>query len=308
MSILVTGGTGYIASYLLRALVERGEEVIAYDVAPETASIQDIAQKCVVIRGDVRNLVHVLHVMKEYRVNSVVHTAALLTTASQENPLSALQVNVEGSLNLFEAARLMDAERFVFTSSQAVFGETEARPIEEDYPKNPNTIYGVTKLTCEHFGINYANTYGLNFVALRFPVLYGPGRVRGMGTFATLVENPLRNQAARIERGGDQKYEPLYAKDAARSLMLALYAKNLQHRIFNIGTEEFVTLQDVSREVRKFVPNAQIDIRGGLDTAYASRGPMKIDRARQELGYEPEYDLEKGIEDYVRILRQTLWQ
>jgi UDP-glucose 4-epimerase len=305
MTVLVTGGTGFIGSYLLRRLAKNGERVIAYDLAPQTKTIRDILNMVTVVKGDIQDIRYLLQVLKEHDVDTIIHTAALLIAESQKNPSMAIRINMEGIINILEVARLTDSRKIVFTSSQAVYGVTEEIPIDENYPKNPNTVYGITKLASELFGLNYHENYGLDFVALRFPLVYGFGRVRGFGIINELIEKPFVGLPAEISHGGSQKYEPLYVKDAVNALYLAMHARNLKNRIFNIGSQEMLYLREIADIVKKFIPSAVFKIGSGYNIAYCTRGPLSIEKARRELGYKPQYKIDSGIQDYIECMRQS---
>lgn len=128
MAFLVTGGTGFIGSHLVRRLVEMGCEVVIYDVSPKTAALGEVAGEVDVVRGDVLDVVSLMDTIKGHGVDRIVHLAYLLITESRENPTRALRVNCEGTNNAFEAARLMGMRRVVWASSAAVYGPGDYYP------------------------------------------------------------------------------------------------------------------------------------------------------------------------------------
>lgn len=300
MRALVTGGFGFIGWHISRELSSRGDEVAALSRNPPS----DISDGIKAIKGDVSHLSSVISALKESGAEFIVHSAALLTAESQRNPVLSFDVNVKGALNVLEAARLMDLRRVIFISSTAVYGITrEGEPVGEDYPKNPVTLYGAQKLFAEHLGENYRNNYGLSFVALRLPIVYGPGQSRrGFSAFKEIVEKPLLGEKAVVEVGGDQKYDAVYVKDVARSVWLASRAGDLRHSAFNIGAGNQCTLWDLAGIVKKYVPGARIEIGPGFDIAEPIRGPLDLRRAKEELGYVPTYDLENGVKDYIETI------
>ncbi|MBI4258639.1 MAG: NAD-dependent epimerase/dehydratase family protein, partial [Thaumarchaeota archaeon] len=250
----------------------------------------------------------------------IIHMAYLITE-SESNPYLANQVNVGGTVNVLEAARLTDVKRVAFTSSKGVYGEITGehgypkyKPIDEDYPKNPDRVYGVTKLACEGFGEQYVRAYGLSFVALRFANTFGPGKsVERHATYAavgSMLEQALIGKPVKVPRGGDSRDDLLYYKDVAKSVVLACQAEGVRHRAFNIGMGKPFALRDVADVVRRIIPDAKIEIGDGLDYKYGGERPYSgycvfdCKRAEEELGFTPDYGLETGMRDYAAELKR----
>lgn len=305
MAILVTGGCGHVGSHLIRRLYEEGKEPISYDVLPVPSSLEDLRGKVKFIRGNILNPTELLGTVKNERIEHIVHTVSLLTVDSQASPVSAYTINIGGTVNVLEAARIMNVKRVVYLSSIAAYGATSVEPIPEEHPLIPVTLYGVTKVACEHFGLNYANDYGVDFVAVRLAYVWGAGRQRGVGKLATLVENPVHGLAAKVS-GGSQKYEPVYIRDVVKALFLACYASKLKHRVFNIGSGEMVTLQEVAEMIKGYIPDAKIEIEPGYDLGVPTQGYIDISRARDELGYQPDFKKELALRDYIEQIRPNL--
>jgi len=303
MTTLVTGGSGFIGSYVLRRLVEKGEDAISYSRSPPP---EDVVDKVTVETGDVRYLKRIIDVIKRHDVEQIVHTVSLLTVASQTNPVLAFNINAKGTLNVLEAARLTNVKRVAYVSGSSVYGMTEKdKWVTEDYPRNPVTLYGAIKCFCEDLGMNYVKTYGLDWVAVRYPMVYGPERKHGFLSIQHCIEDAVFKKHVKIPSGGDQKYGPVHIKDAANGLVLAIFARGLKHRIFNIGpgTSAMYTLHDLANIVKKFIPEATFDIGPGEVVEEPLRGPLDITRAREELNYEPQYPrLEDGVREFIEIL------
>ena len=303
MNVMITGGTGFIGLHTTKKLIEEGYNVIAYDKKPRIYVLKNFVDvnKVKIVMGDVLDFDKMLSVAKEFNVEYIIHMAALLTKASEDDPHQAVKVNVEGTINVLEVAKTLGIKKVIFTSSQAVYGVTEEKIIDEDYPKNPITIYGVTKLTSELIGLNYYRKYGLDFIALRFPMLYGPGAPEDTRRINQIVEGALKKQVIEIPVSSDNKYEPLYINDGVNAIYLSLKAENLKHRVFNIGSGEMYSLKEIFETVKKFIPEAQVRFGTGPDLAYCTRGPLNIERARKELNFHPQYSLEKGIKHYLEV-------
>ena len=180
----------------------------------------------------------------------------------------------------------------------------------EDLPKNPKRIYDSAKLMGEHLCIYYQGNMGVDTVVLRFATTYGPGKTARhgkMGVTSQIVEAPARGEPFHLAQGGDEKDDFIYNKDSALGIYLAAVAENPKSRVYNIGSGIGSTLKDFERILRRHLPNADIKIGPGLNflgMPYPAHGVYDVTRAREELGFKPEYDLERGIADYLASLRQ----
>jgi nucleoside-diphosphate-sugar epimerase len=246
---------------------------------------------------------------------------AALLGSSEENPPLTLQINFESLVNILEIARIFDIERIVYISSSAVYagvigehGPPTYKPINEDYefisPKlDPKglRLYAITKLASELYGLYYAKTYGIDFVALRFSQPYGPEKVRrptGSQIFTWMIENAMLRKPTKIQ---DEliKKDWIYRKDIAKGIVLASYAKQLKHRLFHLGSGKGITLLDLANAIKKVIPKAVIEIKQGPNQYnYGRHWVFDTSRAREELKFTPDYNLEESIKDYIETMRR----
>ena len=316
MKVLITGGMGVIGAETSRKFVTEGHRPVIFARHRDDSLIGDIIDKIDFEQGDVLDMPRILQALKKHKVTHVVHAAAFVGAVSAQNPALSIQVNVVGLVNVLEAARTLDVQRVVFTSAKGVYGPVTGeygyptyKPMHEDMPKNPKRIYDSAKFMGENVCIYYSDNMGLDTVSLRFASTYGPGKTARHGPMAVMsriVENPAHGLPFKLEQGGDDKDDFIYNKDSANGIYLATVAGSLKSRVFNIGTGVGVTLKDFATVIRKHIPNAQMEIGDGLNFygfAYPATGVYDISRAREELGYKPEYDLERGIADYLLMLK-----
>jgi UDP-glucose 4-epimerase len=265
----------------------------------------------------VLDMPRILQAIKKHKVTHIVHSAAFVGAVSAANPALSIQVNVLGLVNILEAARALDVRRVVFTSAKGVYGPVTGeygsptwKPMPEDLPAKPKRIYDSAKFMGENVCTYYNDNMGIETVSLRFASTYGPGKTARHGPMAVMsriVENPANGLPFELKQGGDDKDDFIYNKDSALGIYLATTADNVKSRVYNIGTGVGVTLRDFERVIKKHIPGAKMEIGGGLNFygfAYPATGVYDISRARDELGYKPEYDLEKGIADYLAALKQ----
>jgi len=239
--VLVIGGMGAIGMWVTRELVELGHTVVVLDTRSDFRFLRDIEGKFEYLAGDVTDLARLVHILRNGAITRVVHLAAILWQC-EENPPLGLQVNVQGTINVLEAARITGVRRVAFTSAKAVYGQIRGvhahphyQPVPEDAPKNPDSIYGATKLAAEHFGLHYARKFGVDFVALRLATLYGPGRLARHGAVAMMsemLERARNGLGMQITKGTEQGDDLLYTPDVASGIVRAVFAKGpgLQHR------------------------------------------------------------------------------
>jgi UDP-glucose 4-epimerase len=316
MKVLITGGMGVIGSMASSKFVQEGHRPVIMARHLDRNLIRPIEDKIDIELADVLDLPRVLSIIQTHKITHIVHTAALVGAMSNQNPPQSIHINVIGTLNILEAARLMKVQRVVYTSAKGVYGHIEGeyghptfKPLPEDHPKRPKRIYESAKLMGEHMGQYYKSTYGLEFAALRFSMTYGPGKTVRHGAMSILshiIEGGYSGKTVKIETGGDQKDDLIYNRDAAQGIYLACVAPKLRYDAYNIGMGVRYTLKDVAGEVKRILPKADITIGPGL---HFLGGPSHyysvydITRAREDLGFSPQYPLGKGVEDYIETLK-----
>lgn len=317
MRALITGGMGVIGAETSRCFVKEGHRPVIFARHRDESLIRDIVDKVDIELGDVTDLPRLMDVIKRHQITHIVHAAGFVGAVSAANPSLSVHVNVGGMMNVLEASRLFGITRVVYTSAKGVYGPVLGehghptyKPMPEDMPKNPQRIYDSAKLMGEHAGIYYSANMGVDVVILRFASTYGPGKTARhgkMGVMSQIVEAPARGEPFRLAQGGDEKDDFVYNKDSARGIYLATIAANPKSRVYNIGTGVGVTLRDFADAVRAQIPNAQIEIGPGLNflgMPYPATGVYDVTRAREELGFVAQFDLVRGVADYVESLRR----
>lgn len=315
MNIMVTGGLGVNGSWVVRELVARGHEPVVVDTGDDTSLVAGLEGRYRLKRSDITDLTAMRDLIDRHEIGVVVHLAAYIAPDMDRHPHRAFEVNTNGTVTLLEAAAQGGVPRFVYASSRAVYGETPAGvgapgylPVGEDHPKTPRGAYGATKLASDLMGQVYRNTFGMEFAALRFAGIYGPGKQARHGKLALrsrLVEEPFKGNPVVVPKGGDQVDDMIYVADVAEAIVMATLAKRLDHGAYNIGAGEGVTLKQFAAAVRKVLPAARIEVGDGmnyLDTTLHNYAVFDIARAERDFGWTPRFGLEAGIADYVRIL------
>ncbi len=309
MSVLITGGCGLIGSTLARMLAGKGESVHIFDRAIIPARFSGIEGRIVTVRGDLENFSHVLEAVKQAKPRVIYHLGAVLSIPANADPPAAFAANVDGTFHVLEAARLFGVEGVRFTSTMATFGlDIEGPSIGDRTLQRPTTLYGATKVFGELLGRFYATRHGLDFRAVRFPSVIGPG--------ATVAHVSIYNAWAVEKAALGQPYdifvEPhircpvLYFKDAARSLVVLDAAPKEKARTLCYtlaGIDPIPSAGELADAVRARFPSARI---GFTPDSFAMEYHEKLQGlsydescARTELGWRPEYSLPRMIADFA---------
>ena len=312
MNYLVTGGTGFVGAYAVKAVVESGHRVTVFDLMPNREYLADVlgasaADEVQLISGDVTDLPALLRAMKSAEAERVVHLAATLSVSSEVNPLRTLKVNCKGTLNVFEAALALGVSKVVWASSVAVFGISGDREgfIENNAHHEPTGLYGAVKSFNESLGMHYKNRRGLDNIGLRFTVAYGYGKgltvARGTGAdFVTeLLEKPAIGEPGVIRNGGDTP-DFLYAEDAGRALYMATEAPPCQLSGLTICGSTG-SMRDAVALVKRLLPDADLRVEDGLTIGAMNYDPSVTEAA---IGYSPQFTLEDGFRATINAMRK----
>lgn len=317
MKVLITGGMGVMGAETSRKFVREGHRPVVLARHRDDSLVHDIIDDIDFEAGDILDWARLADVIKRHKVSHVVHAAAFVGAVSAANPALSIQVNVMGLVNVLEAARLLDVKRVVFTSAKGIYGPLLGdygppyyKPMPEDMPKDPQRIYDSAKLMGEQTALYYAKNMGLDVAILRFATTYGPGKTArhgAMGVTSQIVENPFHGLPFHLAEGGDAKDDFIYNKDSALGIYLATMAAKVPSRVYNIGSGVGNTLQDFATAIVKRIPAADIKIGPGLKflaMPYNPHGIYDVTRARDELGFKTEYDIDRAVADYIASLER----
>ena len=314
--ILITGGSGLVGAYAVGMLLDRGERPVVFDVAVNERLLGAVGvdtNKVTFIRGDMMDLPALISALRDNDCDRVIHLAAFLGEEVQRRPYSGVRLNFMGTVNVFEAARLEKVARVIFPSSGTVYlgslGEGLEK-IDEKIPMNPPSVYAATKASCEFMGRAYAKRYGFEFICLRYTGgLYGPSPAALKATREIAIQQMIRaavkGEAAKIS----WPYGPaeiLYGRDAAKGTVLAVLNDSFKETLFHIGNGKMLSGDDIVNAVRKAYPGSDIAlVKSDNPMPYPeSRLASDFSRAKQELGYEPDYTIEKAVQDYGATLKK----
>ncbi len=301
MRIIITGA-GLIGTHAAKELIERGDEVAFFDLAPRPDYIRRVTARDIpIIHGDIRDLAALLDAFQQVRPECVIHLAASVGEANIKNVYAGFQVNLVGVINVAEAARLAGVRRLIHASTQALYvGEDPQELLREDSPVDSRgRVYNASKLACEHVLRTYAAKHQIELALLRFAGVYGYYSVAGGPGVA--VQQAVWDAMARkpVTLNVYESVDFIYAKDLANGIALAAHASTLAHQVYNLGSGRLTTVKDVEEALGSIFAGVKMT-RGNLS---AARPRMDITRARTDLRFNPEYKLEAGLRDYVEQLK-----
>ncbi len=308
MNILITGGTGFIGALLARSHVQRGDNVTIFDVAPNMNRIQDIAGAVRVVQGNLSYSPEVNNVVRDNRIERILHLGSMLSAPSDANPWASFQVNVIGTVNVLEAARMFDAGPVVFPSTIATFGLDTDTVAGDATVQHPTTMYGCGKAYCENLGRFYRNRFGVDFRGIRFPSVIGPGaKVRHVSQYnAWMIEYPLKGQPFECFVTEDTRMPTMYFKDAANAIETVANAPAESIRTVNYnvaGITPTASAKDIENVVKRHVPDARITyVPDPVIMRYYQTFRIEVfddSRARNEWGWCPAYpDIDTVLLDF----------
>jgi UDP-glucose 4-epimerase len=297
-------------------LLERGERPVVFDVALNERLLSAVGvetAKLTLIRGDMMDLPAIISAIRDNECDRIIHLVAFLGEEVQRRPYSGVRLNFMGTVNVFEAARLEKVSRIVFPSSGTVYlgslGEGLSK-VDESIPVNPPSVYAATKASCEFMGRAYAKRYGFEFICLRYTGgLYGPSPAALKATREIAIQQMIRAAVKGEPAKINWPYGPaeiLYGKDAAKGTVLAVLKDKFKDTLFHIGNCTMVSGDDIADAIRKKFPGSDIGlIKGNNPMPYPeSRAASDFSRAKEQLGYEPDYTIEKAVEDYGATLQR----
>ena len=322
MATLVTGGTGFVGANIVKELAARGHEVVSLDVLPVdellTGFPGELAERVNFVHGDILDVAALDALRSAHRFEKIVHAAVFTvnrTDLETARSKDILDINLAGTGNLLEMARLCDVERFAYISSGAAYGLTRDpdQTYNEDDAPQPGNLYGITKFASELLTRRYGELHGFDTVSLRLSTPYGPmERVTGhrgnMSTPFQWTGQMLRGEP--IERNdSDHGRDYTYVLDTASAVATVVDAENLPHDLYNVTNGMPVTEGQIQRALAELFPETQLIPPDAAQTAGRSlgptRGPLSSYRLWHDLGWTPQYDLAAGLTDYVRWRRES---
>jgi len=316
--VFVTGAYGLLGSWLVRALLARGDRVVALqrDRAPRSLLLLDGVQDALdVVHGDLNEPGLVARALGEYEVDTVFHLAAqTIVGTANRSPLATFESNVRGTWTLLEACRLHGAERVVVAASDKAYGASATLPYREQMPLDPRFPYDVSKAATDMIARSYWHTFGLPVAVTRFANLYGGGDLNRSRLIPEAIGAALAGRAPVIRSDGSPERDFLYVEDAVEAYLRladALDGDGARGEAFNAGGGEPHAVRDVVARICALAgTDVAPDVRGnGTPDGEIDRQYVDPTKLRTLTGWEPRVDLDEGLRrtiDWYRAHPQAL--
>jgi nucleoside-diphosphate-sugar epimerase len=321
VTTLLTGGNGWVPSFVLRQLAQRGERVISYDLMPVDdvlrEHLDDAIANVTFVHGDVTDGEHLLDIAQEAGVTRIIHTAAITPRLwrEQKEPRRVIDVNLGGTINALEAARALPGfERFVYVGSGAVWGSGHTgETIDEDAPSRTTNLYGITKYASERIAMRYKELFGLDIVSMRPANVYGPMERDTPGYVgATELREMLRVLAAgeelRVASLDGPYHDWTFVEDIAEGIVRAWATPNLPHDVYSITCGRQYSIGEMLAAFKRAWPEIEYRLvpedEANTPLRDAPRGPRpKNDRILADFGWAPSTPLDEGVAIYLNWVR-----
>ena len=307
-NVLVTGAAGFIGSNLTIELVNLGANVIGFDnlFNGRIENIEEIIENksFKFIKGDIRDFNFLLEIFEG--IDIIYHVAAFTSVPqSVLMPETCNDVNVNGTLNVLNAARKKDIEKIIYSSSSSVYGDTPTLPKKEDMPRHPISPYGASKLACEGYMQAFHKIYGLRTLSLRYFNVFGPRQKDSpySGVIAIWLGRLLNNKDLIIFGNGEQSRDFTYVKDVVQANLIAA-EQGISGEIINIGAGAPITLSNLAKLMLKLTKKEKLNISytdtrpGDILHSYAD-----ISKAKELFNFQPKFNQEEGLKDYFNWYR-----
>ena len=308
--ILITGGAGFVGSHLTEKLLDDGATVVIIDDFSNgtMANLENVEDKVTVLKQDISvSFGQFKKALADYRFDGIFHLACFPRSLSLQNPFRDLEVNVKGTLNVLELAKLTKA-KVAFTSNSGIYGDPEYLPIDEKHPDKPSTPYDANKLVSEYYMKIYCHIHGVPIAIGRLATVYGerqrtkPEWKPVIPEFATKL---MQGESPTIYWDGEQTRDLIYVKDVVQGLVKAFYSEDTEDEVFILGTGTETSINDIYRVVCM-----ALDIRTEAKRAEKIAGDIRrmklsFEKAERTFGFRPEYSLEQGVKNYMGWLKSN---
>lgn len=310
MKIFITGGAGFIGSYLTVKLIQKKHKVAIFDAYLNFINNELYYKRCLEIRekylktkfakkylGDIQHLEQLNEAVEDFKPDVIVHLAGLpMARVPQNHSHLMIPINMQGTFNTLEVFEKSKAKRFVFASSSMTYGHFMQTPQSEEFILNPINSYGATKAAGEYF----VKLSKKEWVIIRATSVYGFTDCANRVT-QLLIDAAVMKKPAWIVRGETLDFS--YIEDVVEGYLKCILLPEAAGNIFNISRGEARAASEFAAILKQYFPKFKYEVRGP-DGRQVWRGPMDITKARKILNFNPKYSIEEGIEKTLKLIKK----
>ena len=291
-TVLVTGGTGFIGTLLVSALINNCDVL----VLSRNKKVKGVRT----IQADITRLADLEKSLKRTDIDLVFHVAGNTITPHHTSDLDHFSVNSLGTKNILELSVRKDVEHVVYSSSIEVYGDPVSLPVTEEHPTIPHSFYGISKWSGEHYCAEFFRQHGLKFTSLRYSYVYGP-QLPEFRVISRFIHNMLDNMPLVLNNGGKSTTDYIYVKDVVTANILAAGNKKSFSQVFNIGSGVETSVEDLANALVKIMGKGTLQ-HMPEDPDLIRRFSLDISKAKRRLGFSPFYSLREGLKEQVKYM------
>jgi UDP-glucose 4-epimerase len=308
-NILITGGTGFIASHVAKRLIASGHKVVCFDNAINPDRLKIIGDQAIIRGGDVTQIEDIISACMEFKIDKIASLAFMMPLEAEKHLSQAVRINAQGVNNAFEAARICGIKRVVHASSISAYGHyswynnNPAKEIPEHFHP-ANNVYGAAKQFNEFMAGRYNQYHKMEIICVRTSIVFGYGRAMGSTMWIdAMVSNPILNKIAQVPRRSDQMVNLIYVKDLADIFANLALAPAPEHRVYNSGRHT-LSLGQFAQMVQKEIPSAEFKFDEDAEPFYLVHA---VDDSRYTQEFDPKFStLVENIRDQIAMVREVL--
>ncbi|WP_108670759.1 NAD-dependent epimerase/dehydratase family protein [Peribacillus acanthi] len=305
MKVLITGGAGFIGSFIVEEVLKRNWQPIVVDNF-SAGNPGFISVGIPIYNVDIRSS-SLEQVFQDHKPSIVIHQAAQVSVGQSKNdPLNDCQININGTLNLLNLCVKYQVRKFIFASSAAVYGESITVPISEESAQKPISFYGLSKYSAEQYIQLFHQNFGLSYTILRYSNVFGMRQKQSgeAGVISIFVNRMIRKQPIHVFGNGNQTRDFVFVRDVAKANVLAMTSGDQE--ILNICTNQPISINELISQLQQFADYPLVvhykDRRvGDIETSYLS-----FNRAQNLLNWRPETSFEIGLKETVEYFSKEL--